>query len=58
MHVDVPEPPEIVDGLQTTLSPVEGDVEVEMSTVPVKPFVGETVAEKELEDPETKLTLD
>jgi hypothetical protein len=58
VQVEVPEPEEMVDGLQTTESPVEGEVEVEMLTVPVKPFVGETFAVKEPDDPEAKLMLD
>lgn len=48
----------MVDGLQMTLSPVDGDADVDRFTVPVKPFVGETVAVKEPDDPDAKLTLD
>jgi hypothetical protein len=54
----VPDPPEIVVGLQPTLSPVEGDVEVVRVTVPVKLFTGDTVVVKEADPPELNVTLD
>ena len=38
VHVDVPEPPLMMVGLQFTVSPVEGLNDVERLTVPVKPF--------------------
>ncbi len=58
MHVDDPEPPDILVELQLTLSPVEGEVEVERFTVPVNPFRADTVATKEPVAPELKATLD
>ncbi len=58
MQVEDPEPPEIVVGLQFTLSPVGEEVEAERLTEPVKPFTGDTVATNEPEDPEAKLTVD
>jgi hypothetical protein len=48
----------MVVGLQPTLSPVEGDVEAERVTVPVKLFTADTVAVKELEPPELNVTLE
>lgn len=38
VHVDCPEPPVMVVGLQLTVRPVDGLTEVERLTVPVKPF--------------------
>jgi hypothetical protein len=36
--VEDPEPPGMLVGLQTTVRPVEGLIDVVRSTVPVKPF--------------------
>ena len=58
MQVDEPDPLEIVGGLQSTMSPVEGEVDFVRVTVPVKPFTGETVAVKEPELPELIVTLE
>jgi hypothetical protein len=38
VHVEDPEPPVRLVGLQTTVRPVEGLIEVVRSTVPVKPL--------------------
>ena len=38
VQAEEPEPPGILDGLQPTVSPVEGVVDVERLTVPVKLF--------------------
>ncbi len=38
VHVDDPEPPDMLLGLQLTVSPVVGLAEVDRETVPVKPF--------------------
>jgi hypothetical protein len=38
VHVDDPEPPEMMVGLQFTVSPVGGLIDAEILTVPVKPF--------------------
>ena len=46
MHVEVPDPPGMLVGLQVAVSPVEGLIEVERLTVPVKPFMPVTVTEK------------
>ena len=58
LQVDEPEPPEILPGLQLTVSPAEGEVEVERLTVPVKPFWAETVAVKEPVVPDLRATLE
>ena len=58
LHVDEPDPPEMLVGLHTTLSPVDGLVEVDMLTVPVKPFWGETVVVKESVEPVAKVRLE
>jgi hypothetical protein len=58
LQVDDPEPPEMLVGLQLTLSPVEGEVEVESVTVPVKPFRPATVVVKLLVAPALNETLD
>ena len=42
-QLDVPEPPGMFVGVQSTVNPVEGDVVVERLTVPVKPFCPVTV---------------
>jgi hypothetical protein len=38
VHVDDPEPPAMMVGLQFTVSPVDGLIDAEILTVPVKPF--------------------
>ena len=38
MHVDDPDPPEMLAGLQLTLNPEEGLTEVARLTVPANPF--------------------
>lgn len=38
MHVDDPDPPERLVGLQVTVSPVDGLTVAERLTVPVNPF--------------------
>ena len=58
LHVDDPEPPEMLLGLQLTESPVDGEAEVERLTVPAKPFWAETVALKKPASPELKVTPD
>ena len=58
MHIDDPDPPEMLPGVQLTVSPVEGEVEVERLTVPAKLFWAETVALKEPVSPDLKVTVD
>ena len=58
LHLDDPEPPEMLLGLQLTARPLEGEVEVERFTVPAKPFCDETVTLKEPLSPDLKVTLD
>ena len=38
MHVDDPDPPDMLGGLQLTLNPEEGLTEVARLTVPANPF--------------------
>jgi hypothetical protein len=38
VHVDDPEPPVMMVGLQLTVSPVDGLIDVERLTVPENPF--------------------
>lgn len=58
VHVEDPEPPEMLEGLQLAARPVEGEVEDERLTVPLKPFSEDTVAVKEPVEPELKVTLE
>lgn len=58
MHVEDPDPPEMLVGLQPTLSPVEGEAEAERVTVPVKPFCPDTIALTVPVDPAVNETLD
>src|SRR5437773_10866279 len=58
MHIDDPDPPEMLPGVQLTVSPVEGEVEVARLTVPAKLFWAETVALKEPVSPDWKVTVD
>ena len=39
LHVDDPDPPGMLEGLQPPVSPVEGDIEVETLTVLEKPYL-------------------
>jgi len=57
VQVEDPDPPEMLVGLQLTLSP-EGEAEVVRVTVPVKPFCPDTIALNVLVEPDVKETLD
>lgn len=57
MQVEDPAPPEMLVGLQLTLSP-EGEAEVVRLTVPVKPFCPDTIALNVPVEPAAKETLD
>jgi len=46
LHVDDPEPPGMLVGLQPPVSPDEGDIEVERLTVLEKPYLPVKVAVK------------
>jgi len=58
LHVEDPEPPEMLVGLQLTVTPLEGVVEVERLTVPAKPFWAVIVTVKVPVEPVLKVTLD
>jgi hypothetical protein len=57
VQVEDPDPPEMLDGLQLTLSP-EGEAEVVRLTVPVNPFCPDTIALNVPVEPAVKETLD
>jgi hypothetical protein len=58
VQVEDPAPPDMLVGLQTTLSPVVGLTEVDRDTVPVKPFWLVTVVVKLPVVPALNETLD
>jgi hypothetical protein len=58
VHAEEPDPPEMVVGLQPTMSPLEGEAEAERVTVPVKPFCPDTTTLNVPVDPAVKETLD
>ena len=57
MQVEEPDPPEMLVGLQLTLSP-EGEAEAERVTVPVKPFCPDTITLNVPVDPAVNVTLE
>ena len=57
MHVEDPEPPGILEGLQLTLNPVEGVIEFESETVRENPLSPVTVIVDALATPTLVETL-